>query len=205
MDFSILILLLFVLAAVVALVVLSKKKKQAKAEIDEKPKALIIENIESGGMLTLKGVGPDFLDVDCIVSEKHLYSEGSTEWYELECENGAEKLWLDLQDDGGLSLALKKGVLTDIAITEVQLDEFDTNEAGAFSYDGLNYEYEASGQAQYYEKCNRSNGENFYYWEFVAEGKAISVVRWGRSDYEVYFSESLNAVQVEIFSLKGNA
>lgn len=167
---------------------------------------LRIENVGSGGVLHLRGVGPDMEDFDLKVLAKHSYGQGSSRWYELECDKGAEKAWVEIEEDDELelSIGLKKLKLTDIGVGKKELAKMDDDEEGSITYNGIKFNYEDSDSAVFYKYGDEDNGERFYFWDFESddEEKFISVEKWEDGSFDVSYSEAIKPSQVTVYSLK---
>jgi len=167
---------------------------------------LRIENVAAGGMIHVSGIGPEMDEFDVTILAKHLYREGGSYWYELEGESGQGKVWIDLEEDDDLALAitLKKMKLRDVGLSKSQLKQVDENEKGELRYEGETFYYEDSDDATFYKNGDESRGEPFYYWDFEndAGDKFIGVERWDDGSYEVSYSEPIQSHQVTVYSLK---
>lgn len=168
--------------------------------------ALRIENVGAGGMIHISGIGPEMDEFDVKVIAKHLYREGASSWYELEGESADGAVWIDLEDDDGLTLniTLKKMKLRDIGLSKRDLERMDDDEEGSFTFEGETYYYEDSDRAMFYRYGDETQGESFYYWDFEnkAGNKFIGVEKWDDGAYDVSYSEPIASHQVSVFSLK---
>lgn len=194
------------------------KKKKATQETDANFKRQIatppsyskddlrIENVEAGGLIHISGIGPELDEFDVSILAKHLYREGGSSWFELEGESEKGKVWIDLEVDDDLELAitLEKLKLRDIGLSKKDLDGIDDDEEGELSYKGVKYYYEDSDEATYYKYGNETEGERFYYWEFENDDsdKFIGIEKWSDGTYDVSYSEPIKSHQVTVYSLK---
>lgn len=185
----------------------SKKLEEKKVE-DSAPYAkdeLRIENVGPGGVIHLDNIGSDMEDFDVNVIAKHVYREGGDTWYELEGDRGTEKVWIELEEDDELEIAitLKKLKLSDINIGKSDLERIDDKESGQIIYEGQKYSYEDSGSAEFLRYGEEKNKVRFYYWDFEAEdGKHfIGVERWENKSYEVSYSEAIKTSQIKVYSV----
>jgi len=157
-------------------------------------------------LIHISGIGPELEEFDVTILAKHLYREGGASWFELEGESEKGKVWIDLEVDDELELAitLEKLKLRDIALTKKDLDEIDDDEEGELSYRGTKYYYEDSDEATYYKYGDEAKGERFYYWEFENDdgNKFIGVEKWSDGSYDVSYSEPIESHQVTVYSLK---
>ncbi len=145
---------------------------------------LTVENLGKGALIEFRG--ERFL-----VASRNRYEETwndrTMEWYELELVSliTGHQVFLEFEMDDKLELSLwsKKLKLNVLGITPSDLDYFDDEEEGEFSYDGLTFVYADSGDATFF-KADGSEGEPFYYYDFEAEedsSQLISCERWGDS------------------------
>lgn len=167
---------------------------------------LSINNVEAGGMLHLKNIGPEMRSYDVQIISKHIYRQGNYEWYELEGDNGKEKIWLEYEDDDEIcvSITLEKLKLRDIGLSKEDLNRIDDEEEGHLDFRGITYYYEDSDDAEFLRHGNSNQAEAFYYWDFESDdGKHfLGVEKWGGNDYEVFYSEAVKLSQISIYSLR---
>jgi len=167
---------------------------------------LRIENAGPGAVLHLTGIGKDMDDFDIKVISKHTYRQGESSWYELECDKGAEKLWIVMEEDDELelSVSLRELKLRELNITKADLIRFDDDEEGSFTFEGDKYWLEDSDQAIFYRHSNDKEAEKFYYWSFEVENgnKYIDVEKWSDGSYDITYSEPVKLAQVTVYSLK---
>ena len=185
-----------------------KKLKQLESRKSFKPykkDELRIENAGPGAVIHLTGIGKDMEDFDLKVISKHTYRQGESTWYELECDKGEEKVWIDMEEDDELELSvgLRKLKLRDLNITKKDLIRFDDDEAGHFEFEGDKYWLEDSDSAVFYRHSEDKEAENFYYWDFETEDsdKYIGVEKWSNGSYDVTYSEPIKPSQVTVYTL----
>ena len=206
--------LIFFLIVVIGIAVFfwnsNKKKKEEQAKANA-PKELSLENVGTGGVIHLRNVGPDMEEYDVTILSKGIYREGeSSEWYELEGDNGRQKVWISIEEDDGLdvTLTLRRLKLREIPINREDLDRMDEAAEGEFEFEGETFYFEYSNEASYFADGNtsRDNEEFFYYWEFENdnEDKFITVEEWANGKFEVTLSIPLKASQVQVYSLGGS-
>jgi hypothetical protein len=185
-----------------------KKKKKEEQAREEASRELRLENVGPGGVIHLMNVGPDMEEYDVTILSKSIYREGeSTEWYELEGDNGRQKVWISLEEDDGLdvTLALRKLKLRELDINRQDLDRMDETAEGEFSFEGETYYFEYSNEASFFSEGNTAsdNEDFFYYWEFENEegDKYITVEEWENGKFEATLSIPLKSSQLKIYSL----
>ncbi len=184
----------------------SSQKKSSPQTNSSSPKSLSIENVEPGGVFSVAGVGPELRDIDLVVDARHEYRQGGFKWHELECSAGDEKFWVEVEKDDELEIGitLKKLKLSDLGVSKSDLEKIDDTEEGTIEYDGIQYEYEDSGKAEFLRDGKADEAEEFYFWDFESEDEQhfVSVERWSDGSYEASYSEPLKASQISVFSLK---
>ncbi|MBD3420001.1 MAG: DUF4178 domain-containing protein [Chitinivibrionales bacterium] len=204
MNFTIILIVILVAVIVYLLWQASRKNKAAPAQQEEK---LSVENAGVGAVMSIRGVGPQYEDIDVIVAAKHVYREGSYSWYELVCEAGGDKYWLEIENDDDLeiSITLNKLKLNDLNITPEDLARLDEEESGEITYKDTLYRYEDSGSARYLKNGDEHQAQEFYYWDFESDdGKHfIGVEQWDDDSYEASYSEALSPSEITVYSLRG--
>ena len=183
--------------------------KQLEAKSTFKPykeDELRIENAGPGAVIHLTGIGKDMDEFDLKIISKHTYRQLESTWYELECDKGEEKIWIDMEEDDELDLAvgLRKLKLRDVNITKEDLIRFDDDEDGSFEFEGDKYWLEDSDSAVFYRHSNDKEAEKLYYWDFETEDskKYIGIEKWSDGSYDVTYSEPMRSSQVTVYTLK---
>ena len=184
------------------------KKTLKESEPSAESQELHLENVRAGGLIHLMNVGPNLEEYDVQVLARHVYREGENhEWYELEGDNGQSKVWISLEydDDLDVALATRKLKLRELPITRDDLDRMDDAAAGQFDFEGKTYYYEHSTEASYFRNSNTSatNEEFFYYWEFETDDgdHFLTIEEWENGKFEVTISYLIKESQVKVFSL----
>ncbi len=206
--------IIFFIIAVIGIAVFfwnsNKKKKEQQAKAHA-PKELTLEHVEAGGVIHLRNVGPDMEEYDVTILSKAVYREGeNSEWYELEGDNGRQKVWISIEEDDGLdvTLTLRRLKLRDIPINREDLDRMDKTAEGEFEFEGETFYFEYSNEASYFADGNLSsdNEDFFYYWEFENdnEDKYITVEEWESGKFEITLSIPLKSSNVQVYSLGGS-
>ena len=166
---------------------------------------LRIENVGPGAVIHLTGIGADIEDFDLKIIAKHRYRQGESNWYELECDKGSEKVWIDMEegDDLELAITLRKLTLREVGVSKKDLERMDDDEEGNFDYEGNKYYLEDSDSAVFCRYSDEKNAEKLYYWDFEDESgqKFIGIERWGDGSYDVSHSETVKPSQVTVYSL----
>ncbi len=188
---------------------------QPKAIEADKPKRLsaggepTLEDVRPGGLFSLRAVGPDMEDFDVTVEARHVYDENGFQWAELEGDAGGRKVWVTVErdDDLEMSITLRKIGLDEIGLTKKKLKKMDDDEQGSFGFEGKDYKYEDSDEAEMWRDGDPDKREGFYYWEFESgDGKNfITVERWKDGSFECHVSQPLKPSQVTIYSVSGGA
>lgn len=168
------------------------------------PDELRLENVTTGGVLHLTGIGPDMEDFDVNILGRHIYREGEFTWYELEGDKGDSKVWIEFEEDDELeiSIKIKDLKLRELGISKSDLDKMDDREDGDFEYEREKFYYEDSGQAVFYRNGIEENAEKFYYWDFENDNgdKYISAESWD-GEIEASLSYPVKPSQVTVYSL----
>ncbi len=209
------IIVLLIVCCVMMFISMKKKNATSSAakRADQNPVPLSyskdelrIENVETGGMIQITGIGPDLEELDVKILAKHLYKQGGSKWYELEGESVSGKVWIDLEEDDELELtiSLKKMRLNAIGLTKKDLERIDEAEEGQFDYEGETYLYEDSDEAVFYKHADLSDGETFDYWDFEnkAGNKFIGIELWDDGGYDVSYSEPIASHQITVFPFR---
>jgi hypothetical protein len=188
----------------------SQKDKQKQIESAEpvkpyKKDELRMENVGPGAVIHLTGIGPDMDEFDVKVISRHTYRQGESCWYEFECDKGDDKVWIDMEEDDELELAvcLRKLKLRDLGISKEDLVKMDDDEEGSFEFEGNKYWLEDSDKAIFYRHSDDKNAENYYYWDFEAESgnKFLGVEKWSDGSYDISYSEAVKPSQVTVYSI----
>ncbi|WPP48223.1 DUF4178 domain-containing protein [Catalinimonas niigatensis] len=187
----------------------NKQKKEQEAKLNT-PKELTLENVGPGGVIHLMNVGPNMEEYDVTILSKSIYREGeSDEWYELEGDNGKQKVWISIEEDDGLdvTLALRTLKLREIPINRSDLDRMDEAAEGEFEFEDQTFYFEYSNEASFFSDGNTSaeNESFFYYWEFEneKEDQFITIEEWENGKFEITLSVPLKSSQVKVYSLGG--
>ena len=167
--------------------------------------ALSIENVQTGGVVTITNVGEFSEDLTLHITGKHLYKEKGFEWYELEADTEKGKVWLEIEDDDELYiyLTLKKLSFEDLNITKDDLALIGKNEKGKIIYNDRKYKFDEAGKASYFKYSNLENEHLFHYWAFEDKEElySIGIEKWKDGSYDIFFSERIKPYQVEVYSL----
>jgi hypothetical protein len=197
-----LILLIIAGVAFVVWILKDKRKREAENSDDAQNRVDNIQQVGAGVVLSLRGIGDDIEDFDIVVQAKHLYVEDGFEWHELECERGAEKVWIEIEMDDELELSIcrDKMSIKDAGFSVDDLERIERDDDGKLTVNGVKYIFEDWGEATFYRNQNRSQGEQFKYWDFESKDgrKFLTVERWGQREYQVFLSEELRPSQYRI-------
>jgi len=208
MGFMSFIFLIAIIAAIFYVLKKSSSNPQPKKHTSNKPNAnaLVLENVETGGVIHFQHVGPEMEDFDVTITAKHQYKEGGYSWFELEGDRGEDKVWIEIENDDELEIGitLKRLKLKDLGVSKKELEKIDDDEEGELTYQGTTYYYEDSGQATYYRDCDPEQADTFYYWDFEAddEKQFIGVEKWQDGSFEASYSVAVKPSQVTVYSLK---
>lgn len=151
-----------------------------------------LETLDAGTMITLTRFDGKDVHVNVSLHERHVYEEDGDLWYELECQgpDGPVSINVDPSDRDWVSITRRKISLEHLGIDAARIDEIERRDAGSVAYDGVHYEFEDWGEATYYPLGERSEGEDFKYWDFEDDAEGlITIERWEDGSYEVFISE----------------
>lgn len=175
------------LAAIRAMPPLLPKPDRQKANIKQ---------VTGGGYLRLN-------DTVYRVETRHRYADAEGyEWFELVLLslNDCRQYYLEWEEDDELevSFTVRELSLSDLGLASSDLDRFDDEEQGQFSYDGVSYIYDESDKARFF-KDGGAEGEELYYWDFTdkAKQKFVSVERW-RNKWQAWLSVPVAPATIEI-------
>lgn len=194
------------LAALVGLGILFYRSRGLNPGDSRRPSPALpgIEDIQPGGILKLTRVGTDLSDFDVRVIARHVYREDGFEWTELEGEAGHGPVWIEVERDDELSVsvALRRLRLGDIGLDAAALDAFVSADEGQVGAEGISYEYEDHGRADFLRNGDPARREPVVYWDFESSDgrRFLGVERWGDDDYQVHLGEALSPGQIEIYS-----
>ena len=199
-----LFLILLIIAGFAFIVWMLKDKRKREVRNSDGPQNQVdnIQQVGAGTVLSLSGIGDDIEDFDVVVQAKHLYVEDGFEWHELECERGAEKVWIEIEMDDELELSICRNEMSikDAGFSVDDLERIERDDDGKLTVNGVKYRFEEWGKAIFYRNQNRSQGEQFKYWDFESKDgrKFLTVERWGQREYKVFLSEELRPSQYRI-------
>lgn len=208
MSLALLILIIFAVGTLIFFINSSRSRTGKSGEAVEPGSDLRIENVRAGGVVGLTGVGPEVEDFDLLVKARHVYDEDGFLWYDLECDRGAETVWIGIEDDDELKvwLSLKKLELSEVGLTSDSLRAIEEDDEGKIIFDDRSFHYNDCGRAIYYKNGDRSHGEKLRYWDFETKDGvySIGVERWGEGKYVAYHSEALRTSQITVYGLSGD-
>ena len=165
---------------------------------------LRIENVHAGGVLRVASFDSAGRDLDVMIVARHVYSEGSYEWFELEGNSEFGTIWLTVEEDDEteVSVCLRRFSLDDLGVTRRQLDKFDDEERGTFLFEDSEYRYRDSGEATFFRDGDPARAERFHYWEFeTRDGKSqISVEQWADDSTEVHLSQPVQTGRITVYA-----
>lgn len=164
-----------------------------------------LENLEAGALITLTRFDGKDVHVNVSLHERHVYEEDGDTWYELECQgpDGPVSINVDPTDREWVSVTRRKMSLEHLGIDAAKLNEIEARDAGSVSYDGISYEFEDWGEATYYPLGERSEGEDFKYWDFEDDAEGlITIERWEDGTHEVFLSEWLKRNRLIVPSME---
>jgi hypothetical protein len=198
------ILVLIFIALLVAIFLYRKRIDDQEAQQNTSTQQpLTLFAMQAGGVLSISGAADDGDDLTVTVTAKHEYREGSYSWFELEGHDGNDTVWLDFEQDDTLEISLTKEEIPfrTLGLSSDDLDEFDDEEEGTFSFRNEKFHYDESDKALFFRNGNHENPEKLYYWDFTndLETQFISIERWGKKEFKAYRSIPIDPERVTIF------
>ncbi|MEG3638479.1 DUF4178 domain-containing protein [Magnetococcus sp. PR-3] len=208
MDSNHLMLLILVAGAGFYIFIQHTKRKKA---VKSPQKPLVIQNVQAGGVISLRGVGPDLEDLDATILGRHTYDQDGYQWFELEGDVGSRKLWISVDEDDELEVALtlRKEPLSCLDVDEAGLQAIKQAKQGSVTFESQPFTFVETGQATFFRHGDRlpPNGEDFEYWEFHSADRqsGITVEQWGESgNIECHIYQILKASQYTVYALEGS-
>jgi hypothetical protein len=181
----------------------NKKSEDEKKIPNSEPKTHSILNVGVGGILKIENWDENGEDVDLEVVGRHTYLEGDSTWFELECETGVKKVWIEVEDDDELFIygTYAKFNFRDIAIDEETLYQIEKKDKGKFEHDGITFKYEDCGDAVFYKNGDELAAQTFKYWEFEdkSEKWVLSFEKWKDNSFDIYLNQRIMPNQLTIY------
>ena len=163
---------------------------------------LSIEDVVSGGIIHLDGVGLRSESFDAQVTARHLHKRGTERWIELEADRGGSMVYLSLERDDGLtaSLTMAQPALAALGLKAVDLGAL--SDAGPLTYEGTAYTPSESGHAVFCRDHNELKPEEYEYWEFEDDDQEqyLTLVRWQDGSVEANYSVDLKPDSITVYS-----
>jgi hypothetical protein len=202
--------ILLIVAIGVGVIIWQSNRRRKEGQSDPShagSRDLRIENMQTGGVFSLRNFGSDMDDLDVEVLGRHIYDEDGYEWAELEGETGGRKIWLtvEVDDELELSVTLRKLKLQDVSVTSDQLDQMKSSQSGSFNFEDKTYNFDESSEAVFYRNGDRQSGERHAYWDFESTdgGHSISFERWADGSFDVHISQILSESQITVYAIDG--
>lgn len=163
---------------------------------------LSIEDVGSGGVIHLDGVGVRSESFDAQVTARHLHKRGTERWIELEADRGGSTVYLSLERDDGLtaSLTMAQPALKALGLKAVDLDAL--SDERPLTYDGTAYAPSEYGRAVFCRDHNELKPEEYEYWEFEDDDQEqyLTLVRWQDGSVEANYSVDLKPDFITVYS-----
>lgn len=188
------------------------QKKQKQDPVKKLPQAKgsrTLAHVEKGGVLHISLMEDSYEDYDLVVTDKHSYQSENNYWWEIIGDNGKAQVALEYEIDGEgeitASIQMEKLTLEDLPVDGAQLDSFDQNQSGSFHFDGKEFQFKESGEANFFRNGDKSAKEGFYFIEFTTPGGkyTLSCELGDDNDIDITYSKALPLSSIEIYSLKG--
>jgi hypothetical protein len=151
---------------------------------DHKPKTagpqedlanLKVTDARLGDVLSVRGAGPDFSDLDFTVDRYDQLEAGSRRWVELTGPWRDHRVYLEIHDDDVAEVFGnfdgRRITLDELGLTEDDLGQIDSrqNPSDFLDYDGKFWLYRFSREMGVFSQGN-TTGRGFYAWRFQEEG-----------------------------------
>lgn len=168
--------------------------------------SLVIQKVEAGAVFELTNVGPEFEDFTLKVLAKHIYKQGNFSWFELECDKGGEKVWLDVEEDDELEVAigLKRIGLEELGLDIESFPEQLKNKKINLLYEGKTYTLDEKGECIFCRHGDLAQSEPLTFWDFTCtdEQSFIGIEQWSDGTVDVTWSVPVKPSQIQVYSLK---
>lgn len=197
-----------ILAVIMVIAIVKRNATMINKIKDKYPAdALIIQNVDVGGVMKIANIDGYDEDLELKVIGKNLYVEGDYSWFELEClKSDGEKIWIDVDDDDELivSVVLKKLRQNETKLS-ASLKTIEENEKGSILYKEIekSFSYIDSGNAVFYKHCDDKKPEKLLYWDFRNGNYILSIENWlcdGNSKYEYFYSQLIKPHAIVVYS-----
>lgn len=165
---------------------------------------LRLENVQKGGFVSLSQVGPEFLDLDITIRDRHLVKYDTERSIELEGETaqGDISISLDPKEPRTASVTLKKLKLSQIGLDVDAIRKIAQAQSGTVTYLGTVYHFSEEDQGVHCQGGNELEGESFRYMEFESddEKQTIHLVDFD-GKIEAYHCVQIRLEQVTVLSV----
>ena len=136
-----------------------------------------------GDAISIAAVGDDMTDMDFTADRSTWYQAGSRQWFEVSGPYRTRRVAMRVTNYEEIEVAVhtdpRKLTLEDVGLSEDDLGQMDErqNTADNFEFDGRNWQYVLSREAQS-KRSDLPQPETFYYWEFhEQEGTSLLAIR----------------------------
>ena len=163
-----------------------------------------VRDARVGDVFTYPGPSLEYEDSYFIVEKMNRYEGYAGKSYELLGVDGDKRLWVQWSDEGGLFASVMPDEepmgLAQLGIGDDQLVRMDEEHSidNSVTYEGSQCYYKNSGETYYFQD-NAGDGEGFYLWEFTADGRVVSVVKWEGLPFQVYVSDVVSPDSISVY------
>lgn len=166
-----------------------------------------VRDARVGDVVTVRGLALEYDDLYFVVEHLHRYGGRGIIWYELVVADADNRVWLEWGDDGGELFITATGDRRPTGLDALELSEADLikldeqHSIGNYiTFEGRRYFYRNSFEAFYFQD-NRTVGEGFYLWDFMAEDelRTLAVTKFEGMPYEAHFSEVIRPEDVILY------
>ena len=164
-----------------------------------------IMQVQPGGVIHLEGVGLKSESFDAQIRARHLHKRGSDRWVELEADRGDRTVYLSLEEDDELSVAvtLEQPSLKDLGLSGERINNLDNQPESTISYKGTTYSLSEKGNALFCRDQDELRPEPYTYWELESHkgDEYLTLVRWQDGSLEVNVSVRVDPSLITVYSI----
>ena len=159
-----------------------------------------------GDVVSISGLRLEYDDLYFLIEKIHRYSSDTETWYEMQCVDGDNQVWIDWADGYELSITATDDPvpvgLESIGTTEEELIQLDEEHSidNFIEVEGDKFYYRNSTEVSFFQD-NRGQGEGFYNWDLIQEqgDRVLSVSKWEGRPFEATFSQVISADRISLY------
>lgn len=201
-------LIVLALVAVGTVAVLTWRKRSTPGR--QAPQAdlasLGLDDARVGDLVSIRGKGDEYEDLDFVVERRNRYESGGDEWFELSVKYRGRRVFVEWAEDDELEITLDPGrpelSLPDLGLTEADLVRMDEgrDDSGTFEHDGSRWRYRSSCEVGYF-KDGRGEGEGYYTWSFrdADNARELYVEKWEGEPFLAGVVDVIDPAEVRVY------